>query len=321
MIEARELPREALDDRLDRWLASARRDWFRGFLACDPSREAAATAARIRAAAAIVVEARQDGIRVGLAAVELLDWDSRHFGVPVARVAVMAVPVGLPATQEAQVHRALLGAVGEWARSSGIGLLVRRLIAERLLEIRALEAAGFRLADHLVTLTAPVVAPSPSGVEGVVVRAATPEDRVAVLGLVDEAGFVWSRFLQDPLLAPRGLDVYRGMVGNLLSQGVGTLACRRDGAVLGLMAWRNQPEVDAALMRRLGQLDFLLVHPDSRGLGLGRLLLAEMMAQMAAAGMELAETTTWAAQRAAMATYQGAGFRVGETLLSFHLPL
>ena len=60
----------------------------------------------------------------------------------------------------------------------------------------------------------------------------------------------------------------------------------------------------------LGRLRWVLLHPSLRGLGLGRRMIEEAVAEARRLGLRRLELDTFGALRSAAAIYRGAGFRV-----------
>ena len=75
-----------------------------------------------------------------------------------------------------------------------------------------------------------------------------------------------------------------------------------EGRVAGSMAWTD--EGDHAKVR------WVLLHPDLRGRGLARALLAELLAEVDGAGHELVVLDTFSDLRAAAGMYRSFGFAV-----------
>lgn len=129
-------------------------------------------------------------------------------------------------------------------------------------------------------------------------RDATPADLPILLAL--EAGFPGDR------LSARQ---YRHHLRNPRAR---LRVCEHEGRVVGssLVLWRRGS--------RQARLYSLVVDPACRGLGLGRRLVADAVAQAAAAGSRCLVLEVRADNTAAIALYRGLGFAVVRTLPGYY---
>ena len=108
-----------------------------------------------------------------------------------------------------------------------------------------------------------------------------------------------------------------------VAAGVGEFAAKYHGPGEHGCLWLAEAEADGRLIgcvamviagERTGQLRWFLVHPDARGAGLGRRLLAEATAFSRAQGLRSLFLTTVGGLDAAAHLYRSAGFRLTEEL-------
>ena len=321
----RRLPSGCLPEDIDTFLPCATGEWFRGFYRNDPLIEARHLSRRLIAlsGAEALIEQRSKGGLHALAALERLNWDSKHFGLEVYRISVMLVDTSLSSRERRDVLKVMHRAVLKAAQNCGARLLLRRLRSIHIDEIRLLETVGYRLADNVVTMTATPTAKSVSMPAGVVVRQLSIADVPAAKSLM-VGGFSLSRFCLEPALTALGEAVYTQWLTSAFSdqlhQPFGRVV-ECDGKFAGFTLWTRDGAVDADIGCALASLDLFIVGQTWRGRGLGTALLADTVSEMAKAGAEKVEASTWIAQSAAMATYQKIGFVVRENLLSFYLDL
>ena len=319
----------------ERWLAGTEPEWFLEYLSPGPEARARHLMGRFAGALAWPTGRAflcSEGDRVlGAIALERMAWDSAHFGIECGRIATCCIAQGLSVERRRALHAELLRDALRWADEQKIRLLQRRLLASRVDETQCLGEAGFRPADSMVTMLAPlaIVAPVCGPDPRLAFRAARADDLPALLAMTRGA-FPHSRFVQDPILkVSRGDEVYQRWIENLLlnqhtdKTPAGTkeevMVCALGGAVAGYAAYRTDRALDALLGRRLGMLDLIVVDKAHRGQGIGRALLDRVMEAMRKDGIGEVEATTWTDQREALALYRRAGLQEKETLLTYHL--
>jgi GNAT superfamily N-acetyltransferase len=111
------------------------------------------------------------------------------------------------------------------------------------------------------------------------------------------------------LLRPGGLD--RLMADGRRRVLVGTV----DDAVVGLALGRIDPVGEASL----GIIDACYVEPEARGVGVGRVLLDDLMAWFTSSGCRGVDVTALPGDRATKNFLEGSGFKA--RLLTMHRPL
>lgn len=151
----------------------------------------------------------------------------------------------------------------EWAaQSAGTKLLTARLDANRLGDVRALEAAGFRLMDTLVYYARPLEAlpPAPRTPEGTAIRPGTPDDAESVSAIARQAfrGYM-GHYHADPRLdddtATEAYADWAGHSAKTMPPEGGTSISVTGSRITGFLAFRmNAPsEVELTLSGIDGQ--------------------------------------------------------------------
>jgi len=324
---------KALD--FERWLVSTEPEWFREYLSPNPQSRARYLMGRFDSALAgpdgrAFLCTEGEHIR-GAIALERLAWDSEHFGVKCGRIAACCITQGLGAESRRALHAELLREALHWADANEIRLLQRRLLVSRTDEIRCLIEVGFRQADNMVTMLAPLAnaAPAREPNPRLVFRDARTDDLPVLLAMTRGA-FPHSRFAQDPVLGKlRGEEVYQRWIENLLlnwrsdktpaGAKTNVIACVVGETVAGYATYRTDRALDKLLERRLGLLELIVVDPAHRRQGVGRYLLDRVMEAMRKDRVSDVEATTWADQLEVLALYRDAGLQVEENLLTYHL--
>jgi len=127
-----------------------------------PAHQARAARAFLDRADAVALVARRGGALLGFAGAAPLEWDSRHFGVPMASLAFLVTAGG--AAQRADLAGLLLAALDEELRGRGVQHLAARVSVADLGGLAALQQRGFRMVDTLVTYLGEAAPPRPSWV-------------------------------------------------------------------------------------------------------------------------------------------------------------
>jgi ribosomal protein S18 acetylase RimI-like enzyme len=223
--------------------------------------------------------------------IQLLEWDSRHFGVSIAR---------LSEPRDAD-------AIGEGvaaAERAGVRCLVTLIELDRTAAIVAAEAAGFRSYDVRVELD-----------RAVDNRAAAPaiatEADLPRLEEIARGTFHDSRFHADPnFVEERAAAMYALWVRRGIDDDERLLltTAERDGFVVCHLDSDD----------RVGTIDLIAVADGARGHGVGSQLLDAAEAAFFAGGMNRARVVTQARNIAAQRLYQRRGFCTTSASLWLH---
>jgi hypothetical protein len=178
---------------------------------------------------------------VGLATLSRLPWDSRIFGLPMAKIGHLMAASAQGA--RAQLLGQLLDGVIESARSKGIRHLSTRVDCADIEAIQCLERRGFRLMECLITYVfRPKQDILPSIKTLYRVRPYTPADREALLAISERMyAHHQSRFSIDPSLPPAGVGRFyiewtkNACAGEMADR---ILVAERKGSPIGFLAFK-----------------------------------------------------------------------------------
>lgn len=241
----------------------------------------------------------------GPAALTPLDWDTRHFGVPVARLDDPGLSDG--ALAEA------LGAAGR----EGIRLVYWPAPRDRKVPEALLRDHHGLLADRKATYAADLPVAAPEGVPGgwrvrPFPRGPATTDLVALAVASGEM----SRFRLDPNVPSGRFEaLYEAWMARSTT---GELA---DAVLVADLPGRDdRPSGVVTLSVRdgVGRIGLLAVRDDSRGRGLGGLLLTSAHREAAARGAGRVEVVTQLDNAAACRLYEKAGYRLGGVAYVYH---
>jgi dTDP-4-amino-4,6-dideoxy-D-galactose acyltransferase len=224
--------------------------------------------------------------------IEPQEWDSRHFGVKVARLPEPpdpdAIGAGITASERAEVR-----------------CLVTLIELDRTAVIVAAEAAGFRSYDVRLELDQ-AVGEAPAADSILATEADLPR-----LESIARGTFHDSRFYADPNFSDeRAAEMYALWVRRGIDDDERVLLTteERDGFIVGHL------DDD----RRVGTIDLIAVADGARGRGVGARLLEGAEATFAAAGLTRARVVTQARNIAAQRLYQRRGYCTSAASLWLH---
>lgn len=263
--------------------------------------------------------ATRDGALAGFATLLPLAWDSDVLGFPAARVELYAAGEYAAARTAAA---SLLEAAREGARAAGLQHLSARVDAADDAAVHALESAGYLNVDALVTFSAaPAALPPRRALSGVEFRRASAAD-AAALGELAAGSFRDGRFHADPSIPPdRAREVYRRWAAACCdgSAADAVIAATIDGRAAGFVACRLTADPAVFLPGPAGTIPLIAVDRSARGRGVGAGLVAHAGAWFAGEGAAVVEVGTQVRNVAAARLYEGCGFRLGDSALSFRL--
>jgi ribosomal protein S18 acetylase RimI-like enzyme len=201
------------------------------------------------------------------------------------------------------------GAVRAMA-AAGIEIASCRLPETSRREIHALESAGFRVVECLLTLGQALPESLPAPVRVGPMRAGEEEACAALAGRV----FQYDRFHWDPRIDDSAADrLKRAWILNSARGRADTMLVARDGGeVVGFNACIRSGDTAA--------IDLIGVAPEARGGGLGKALVEASLAHYAGAAREMI-VGTQSKNIASLAMYQRTGFRIRDSHLTFHAHL
>lgn len=179
-----------------------------------------------------------------IAVARTLAWDSKFFGIPMARVEYVV------ASSRDAAER-VLAAVNDTLRARGIRHLSARVDVEDLTAMAALESAGYRLMDALVTYTSRPKKEPPNEVREVGrIRPFTPDDGPELVRIAEEAyrGFR-GRFHLDPHIPDERCDAFypewaRQCIALTMADTI-LVSEGANGQLLGFLAYRKREPVSS----------------------------------------------------------------------------
>lgn len=228
--------------------------------------------------------------------IEILDWDTRHWGVLTGRAL-------LPARDRFQ-----LAAIGADARRRSVELVYLSIPATDLdLANHAAEQPGLRLVDIRLVLSRATDGDVPAGPP---VRPARTADVGALQDLAG-AAHTNTRFFADPRLAPsKATELYRRWIVQCLDRAEDVAVAELDGRIAGY--------VTVAVVDAAGRIGLLAVDPSARGKGLGEALVRWAIGRAAARRCDRIVVGTQGGSPVAQRLYQRCGFTTESVDLLYH---
>jgi ribosomal protein S18 acetylase RimI-like enzyme len=196
-------------------------------------------------------------------------------------------------------------------KSEGVALAACRLPEARIRAVNALESAGFRMIECLLTLARPLAgAPEmPAGIG--LAEAGEAEDCARLAGRC----FTADRFHADPRIADSAADRLKAawIRNSAKGRADAMLVARQDGRVVGFNACMRSGSTAV--------IDLIGVAPEAQGRGHGRALVEGALAHYAAAGADEMTVGTQSGNLASLALYQAGGFRIRSSQFTLHAHL
>lgn len=231
----------------------------------------------------------------------LLEWDSRHFGFPVARVR------GDGLSEETATS------VDAWCRTHLVRCAYLLLDVGRAKDAAVAAASGFRMTAVRMTFGGTLNRQFPAKASGPVVRAAEPADLPALERIAGQA-FVHSRFYSDGRFAPGRCDeLYRTWIRRscegwadcvLVAEGAsgpnGFVTCHLDQAA------------------GAGDIGLIGVDAEIRGRGTGRALMDGTIAWLGSVAARRLRVATQASNIPAQRLFQASGLRTEAVDVWYH---
>lgn len=229
----------------------------------------------------------------------LLEWDSKHFGLRIARVTASQ-------PDEHLLREALL-----WARRSSIDCMYLLVDSNDAVTIRLAGELGWRFVDVRVTLGLPLSAVQ----EGApAIRQATTDD-IPHLRRLASRSHEDSRFYADGNFPRKACD-------ELFAYWIERSVRDREfaGAVFVPDGGGNEPTgyITCSIQEGAGRIGLIAVDEKARGTGLATQLLAESSKWFAAQGAARVSVATQGSNVAALRFYERRGFCVESVQLWFH---
>lgn len=245
---------------------------------------------------ALVVE--EDGRWSELLAVQSLEWDTRLLGVKTGRI------IDLVSRDESRAPG--YSGIADHLRALDLEYVtVRRPISEWN-RLRALEAAGFRLVDGILSFTRKIENSTPVS-KGTRLAKASDTEAIAELAI---ATFKRSRFHNDSAISNDAADRLHGEWARNSCKGTAAkavLVVDDDRKVGGFITCKFGSDLS------IGVIDLVGVAPSSAGKGIGRSLVEASCVWFASHGCKEVHVQTQIDNFAAIRLYTGAGFAPSAT--------
>lgn len=267
-------------------------------------------------------------LKVALAQLEPLPFDSRMLGRPAARLNWL-LALG-DYTEELRRKQQLLDWALEEARRRGIEHLTARVAADELSSIHALESRGFLLLDTILTFSRATASEAvSSGLLalseaaagfGLGVRLARSGD-LALLRHIAASSFRYDRYHADPSIPAEAADrLHAEWVENSVEGFADAVLVAVPEGDEGDPIGFTTVKVDRAARQLLGvsiaTIVLVATAPESRGLGVGRLLTRAAVEWCRGQGIERVEVGTQLRNVPACRLYAAAGFRLVRACVS-----
>ncbi len=264
----------------------------------------------------------RDGKEIsGLASVQQLGWDSRHFGISMARLELVIRPEAeVSAIQE--LIRIAVRVCVDWGATH---LSCRQALAVQKAN-EALAGCSFRPVGIKLTLRAAEDDLRPADpVPGVEIRDFTAGDAPRILELAGLA-VSDSRFHRDgrfPL--DRIAGVYENWVQTTWERKTGQIrVAERRGDVVGFLAAdcvipAYGLTVDELAGMQAGFIGLVAVDPRARGLGIAKRLISESTQRLFGRGCDVAYANVMLSNDSSVNTFFRAGFKLKGSVQEWHL--
>lgn len=260
------------------------------------------------------------GCNHGFAAWRRALWESRHLGMPSARLDAFLSSD----PQDDVCLTSLVKRLRVHWRRQGIAYIFTRLNTADLAGVRTLEHHGFVTIDNLLTFSMPLnVLRRDAGDCDVELTEAAPED-VPELRRIASESFLFDRFHNDPLIAQTTADtMHAEWIENQVCNGLAdhVVVARDGGQPLGFLTCKIDQSSKQTLGLSVGTIVLVAVDGCARGRGIGCALSAAALNWFQSQGVELVEVSTQSINVPASRTYLRAGFRYvrSSTTLRLHL--
>lgn len=265
--------------------------------------------------------AEERGTLVGLVSVERLDWDTKHFGIEMARIPHLITSGGDSKAFELKCE--LIACILAKCHEEKISHLSARVFKEDLTSIHALEINSFRLMDVIVTNSFDLRKKEISRESQWHVREFKQKDIPKLIEIAIESfkekPVTKQRFHADPYLPKeKSEDLYVQWLINACEGLADTvLVCEINEAIVGFSACKVEKSLAEEIGLRLGNVFITGVTPSARGRGVHRSLLSSALhwfsdkVDIVEVG---AEISNYAVQRA----WNRLGFDIIRSQCTFH---
>jgi hypothetical protein len=248
---------------------------------------------------------------------EVLSWDSAHFGLRMGRIGPL---VAAPGDGAAAAIGALLDWLLERAQAARLDHLAVRVDGADIPTVQALEARGFRLMDCLLSYLHDFRRPAPAVKLLGTIRDYRASDEEAVIEIAERmlGTYAGGRFAFDPWLSRDA--VRRFYVEWARNACAGRMADRiivgeRHGRLVAFLAYRRQPRPFRSLGVRIAGHGISAVLPEGTGLYPGLIAWGILTER---GTYEAAEFETSVHNVLPQRVFQRLGFQLARTAYALH---
>ena len=266
--------------------------------------------------------AEEKGVVVGLAAVERLDWDTKYFGMPMARITHLMV--GKEHPHPFELKRELISRILSECHQEKIHHLTARVPKEDTSSIHALESKGFRLMDVIVTAAVDFRRRTTAQIEQQwTVRQFNSDDMPKLVDIAIEAfkehRIANQRFHADPWLPKeKSENLYVQWLINA-SKGLADtiLVAEMNGSPVGFSACRVERQLGEKIGVRIGVIFLTAVKPSVRRRGVHTSMLYAAL-DWFSDKVDFVEIGAEVSNYAAQSGWKKPGFKIVRAQCTFH---
>lgn len=231
---------------------------------------------------------------------QYLDWDSKILERAVAKV------ISFEGRREPRLQGKLVKELTRSFSENEIVYATYRIYASEFVNIHALEQEGFLLVDGHMSLETNITGSTLH--EANAIRIAKESDIPNLTKLASSA-FSQTRFYNDPLVKKYQADaVYSEWVKNSIK---GFMADR-------VFVWEEGGDIIGFItLKKNGNISLIAVSGAERGKGIGKSLVKAALNQFVSWGLKKSTVETQTTNVAALRTYQGCGYRIVSSHLTF----
>lgn len=272
----------------------------------------------------IIVAEDNDDI-VGMCCSERLDWDSKHFGLEMARIRYLMAKGEYSSSVDTKNR--LLSAMFERYQERGYNHVTARVHSEDISSVHALENKGFNLMDTLVTYSfdfrkQPIAEIEDQCTIGEFKASDIPALLTISRRCFSESRVVTSRFDADPSLPQvKCVDLYEKWVDEACRGSVDfLLVAEVDGVPVGFTTCKIQNSANNNQGLKFGGMILSAVSPHARQKGIYTSMINGGLKWFRGKA-DIVEVGTQVGNYSVQKAWSRLGFRISRSQYTFHKPL